>query len=114
MTLVETGTRAMIGAVFGPTATGETEYAERLLHPLNPDMLVLWDKGFDGNHFLSAVTGTGAQVLGRLRSNRRAPSQAQTAAKSAEVYWASSTGRSGRSLCPGCRRGSGRPPRARR
>jgi hypothetical protein len=73
MTLVETGTRAMIGAVFGPTATGETEYAERLLHLLTSDMLVLWDKGFDGNHFLAAVTDTGAQVLGRLRSNRRTP-----------------------------------------
>ncbi|WP_326819623.1 hypothetical protein [Streptosporangium sp. NBC_01756] len=32
---------------------------------------MLWDKGFDGNDFLAAVTGTGAQVLGRLRSNRR-------------------------------------------
>lgn len=73
MTLVETGTRAMIGAVFGPTATGETEYAKRLLHLLRPDMLVLWDKGFDGNDFLAAVTGTGAQVVGRLRSNRRTP-----------------------------------------
>jgi hypothetical protein len=73
MTLVETGTRALIGAVFGPTATGETEYAKRLLHLLRPDMLVLWDKGFDGNDFLAAVTGTGAQILGRLRSNRRAP-----------------------------------------
>lgn len=73
MTLVETGTRALIGAVFGPTATGETEYAKRLLHLLRTDMLVLWDKGFDGNDFLSAVTGTGAQILGRLRSNRRAP-----------------------------------------
>ncbi|MEU0521874.1 transposase [Streptosporangium sp. NPDC006007] len=73
MTLVKTGTRAMIGAVFGPTATGETEYAKRLLHLLRPDMLVLWDKGFDGNDFLAAVTGTGAQVVGRLRSNRRTP-----------------------------------------
>jgi hypothetical protein len=73
MTLVETGTRALIGAVFGPTATGETAYAQRLLHLLRPDMLVLWDKGFDGNDFLAAVTGTGAQILGRLRSNRRAP-----------------------------------------
>ncbi len=36
-------------------------------------MLVLWDKGFDGNDFLAAVTGTGAQILGRLRSNHRAP-----------------------------------------
>ncbi|WP_456302976.1 IS4 family transposase [Streptomyces mirabilis] len=73
MTLVETGTRALLGAVFGPTAEGETSYAGRLLHLLKPDMLVLWDKGFDGNAFISAVTTTGAQFLGRLRSNRRTP-----------------------------------------
>jgi hypothetical protein len=74
MTLVETGTRALLGAVFGPTAEGETSYARRLLHLLTPDMLVLWDKGFDGNNdFLAAVTDTGAQVLGRLRSNRLTP-----------------------------------------
>ncbi|MFJ8856461.1 IS4 family transposase [Streptomyces sp. NPDC102437] len=73
MTLVETGTRALIGAVFGPPAGGETGYASRLLHLLRPDMLVLWDKGFDGNGFLAAVRATDAQVLGRLRANRRAP-----------------------------------------
>ncbi|WUA30414.1 IS4 family transposase [Streptomyces sp. NBC_01369] len=73
MTLVETGTRALIGAVFGPPAGGETGYASRLLHLLQPDMLVLWDKGFDGNSFLPAVNATGAQVLGRLRANRRTP-----------------------------------------
>ncbi|MGY4103957.1 IS4 family transposase [Nocardia sp. R16R-3T] len=73
MTLVETGTRAMIGAVFGPTAESETGYATRLLHLLRPDMLVLWDKGFDSNDFLIKVCATGAQVLGRLRSNRRTP-----------------------------------------
>lgn len=73
MTLVETGTRALIGAVFGPTCEGETAYARRLLHHLGPDMLVLWDKGFDGNDFLACVAGTGAQFLGRLRANRRTP-----------------------------------------
>lgn len=73
MTLVETGTRALLGAVFGPTTEGETSYASRLLHLLRPDMLVLWDKGFDGNGFLASVTATRAQFLGRLRSNRRTP-----------------------------------------
>jgi hypothetical protein len=73
MTLAETGTRALIGAVFGPTSEGETGYARRLLHLLTPDMLVLWDKGFDSNAFLAQVSATGAQVLGRLRSNRRTP-----------------------------------------
>lgn len=66
MTLVETGTRAVIGAVFGPTAEGETTYATRLLHHLNSEMLVLWDRGFDGNDFLAAVHTTGARVLGRI------------------------------------------------
>ena len=79
MTLVETGTRALIGAVFGPTAEGETSYATRLLHLLRPDMLALWDKGFDGNSFLAAVTATRAQFLGRLRGNRRTPVLARLA-----------------------------------
>ncbi|MFD7472399.1 transposase [Streptomyces sp. NPDC059837] len=69
--MIETGTRALVGAVFGPTTEGETSYAGRLLHLLRPDMLVLWDKGFDSNTFLAVVIDTGAQVLGRLRSNRR-------------------------------------------
>ncbi|OIK24207.1 hypothetical protein VT52_028405 [Streptomyces malaysiense] len=73
ITLVETGTRSLIGAVFGPTDEGGTAYARRLLHLLRPDMLVLWDKGFDANDFLAQVTATGAEVLGRLRSNRRTP-----------------------------------------
>ena len=73
MTLVETGTRALLGAVFGPPATGETDYARRLLPLLNSDMLVLTDRGFDGAEFLTAVAGTGAQFLTRLCSTRRLP-----------------------------------------
>jgi Insertion element 4 transposase N-terminal/Transposase DDE domain len=73
MTLVETGTRALLGAVFGPTATGETDYARRLLHLLDRSMLVLWDKGFDANAFLAEVAGTGAMLLGRVKANRRLP-----------------------------------------
>ena len=46
MTLAETGTRALIGAVFGPPATGETDYARQLMHLLTKDMLVLTDRGF--------------------------------------------------------------------
>lgn len=73
MTLVETGTRAVIAAVFGPTQEGETSYATRLLHHLSPEMLVLWDRGFDSNDFLTAAHATGAQVLGRIRQRRRPP-----------------------------------------
>ncbi|MGW7674675.1 IS4 family transposase, partial [Streptomyces sp. NPDC054775] len=73
MTLVETGTRAVIAAFFGPTREGETSYATRLLEHLGPDMLVLWDRGFDGNDFLAAVHATGARVVGRIRQRRRPP-----------------------------------------
>jgi hypothetical protein len=73
MTLVETGTRAVIAAVFGPTREGETSYATRLLHHLGPEMLVLWDRGFGSNDFLTAAHATGAQVLGRIRQRRRPP-----------------------------------------
>ncbi|WP_052423179.1 transposase domain-containing protein [Nonomuraea candida] len=70
---VLSGPRALVGAVFGPTGEGESGHARHLLHLLTPDMLVSWDKGFDGNAFLAQVSATGAQVLGRLRSNRRTP-----------------------------------------
>jgi hypothetical protein len=79
MTLVETGTRALIGAVFGPTSDGETSYASRLLHLLSPDMLLLWDRGFDAGDFIAAVAATGAQFLGRCRANRRLPVLARLA-----------------------------------
>ena len=73
MALVETGTRALLGAVFGPPAVGETDYARRLLRLLGPDMLLLADRGFDGADFLSEVAATGARYLVRLRGNRRLP-----------------------------------------
>ena len=77
MTLVETGTRALIGAVFGPRAPGETAYARQLLHLLGPDMLVLTDRGFDAAGFLEAVAATKAQFLARLTSTRRLPVMAR-------------------------------------
>jgi hypothetical protein len=71
MTLVETGTRALIGAVFGPPATGETGYARQLLHLLTRDMLVLTGRGFDAAGFLQAVAATRARFLARLTSTRK-------------------------------------------
>jgi Insertion element 4 transposase N-terminal/Transposase DDE domain len=73
MALVETGTRGLLGAVFGPTTTGERAYATRLLHLLRPDMLLLDDRGFDSNDFLKDVAATGAQLLVRVKSSRRLP-----------------------------------------
>jgi hypothetical protein len=73
MTLAETGTRGLLGAVFGPSAAGERAYALRLLPLLDADMLLLTDRGFDGNDLLEAVVGTGAQVLTRCKASRRPP-----------------------------------------
>jgi hypothetical protein len=72
MTLAETGTRSLLGAVFGPR-TGETGYAAQLLHLLRPDMLVLTDRGFDSGGFLHAVAAASAQFLARLTSVRLLP-----------------------------------------
>jgi len=73
MTVVETGTRALLGAVFGPPSTGEIDYARALLPLLGPDMLVLIDRGFDAAGFLPELADTGAQFVARLRNNRRLP-----------------------------------------
>jgi hypothetical protein len=71
MTLVETGTRGMLGAVFGPATPGERAWARKLLHLLGPGELVLLDRGFDGNKLLKAIAGRGAQFLARAKSSRR-------------------------------------------
>jgi hypothetical protein len=73
MTLVETGTRALLGAVFGLGAEGETGQARELLPLLDETMLLLMDRGFDGGDFLAAVAATKAQFLVRLTSTRRLP-----------------------------------------
>jgi Insertion element 4 transposase N-terminal/Transposase DDE domain len=73
MTLAETGTRALIGAVFGPVSTGEIGYARRLLDRLDPSMLLLDDRGFDADGFLTQIAATGAQFLVRATANRRPP-----------------------------------------
>jgi hypothetical protein len=73
MTLCETGTRALVGAVFGSTATGEIAWARGLLHLLDETMLVLMDRGFDAGEFLHEVAATHAQFLVRLTAARRPP-----------------------------------------
>ena len=73
MALCETGTRGLIGAVFGPPATGETDYARRLLPLLDDTMLVLADRGFDAGEFLAALAAAKAQFLVRLTARRRLP-----------------------------------------
>jgi hypothetical protein len=73
MTLAGTGTRALLGAAFGPLAGGELAWARKLLHLLDATMLVLLDRGFDAGEFLREVAATRAQFLVRLTAARRPP-----------------------------------------
>jgi hypothetical protein len=73
MTLCETGTRALIGAVFGTPADGEVRWARKLLRLLDASMLVLMDRGFDAGEFLAEIHAAKAQFLVRLLSVRRPP-----------------------------------------
>jgi hypothetical protein len=73
MTLCETGTRGLIGAVFGPSSKGETDYAHDLVGHLNSGMLLLADRAFDSNKLLVDIAAQGAQFLIRATSVRRPP-----------------------------------------
>jgi hypothetical protein len=74
MTLIETGTRGMIGAVLGSAADrDEAALAGRLLPLLHPGMVVLLDRAFDAAAFLNELNKTGARFLVRSRSTRRPP-----------------------------------------
>jgi len=74
MTLVETGTRALLGAVIGSAdERDEATLARRLLPLLGPGMLLLADRAFDATGFLKEVAATKAMLLVRARSTRRPP-----------------------------------------
>lgn len=73
MTLVETGTRALIAAVFGSRGTGEIVWAGQLVDRLDASMLVLADRAFDSGPLLTKIAGAGAQILVRGKAGRRPP-----------------------------------------
>jgi hypothetical protein len=73
MVLCETGTRGLLGAVFGPADTDERDWARLLLPLLDARMLVLADRGFDADDFAAEVAGTGAQFLIRATAARNPP-----------------------------------------
>jgi Insertion element 4 transposase N-terminal/Transposase DDE domain len=73
MGLVETGTRGLLGAALGSArhrGGGEVALARRLLGHLGPGMLVLADRAFDTNAFLTEAAATGAQLLVRTKATR--------------------------------------------
>jgi hypothetical protein len=73
LALTACGTRSIIDAVFGPTSSGETTYARQLLPSLKPGMIVLLDRNFDHGELINAIAATKADLLVRLKSNRKLP-----------------------------------------
>jgi hypothetical protein len=74
MALVETGTRAVLGATLGSAGDrDEATLARRLLPLLGPGMLLLADRAFDAAAFFKDVAATGAVFVIRARSTRRPP-----------------------------------------
>uniref|UniRef100_UPI003F491ABB IS4 family transposase n=1 Tax=Streptomyces sp. CA-141956 TaxID=3240051 RepID=UPI003F491ABB len=71
--LVACGTRSVIGAAFGPAATGELEYARRLAADLRAGMLLLGDRNFAAAALLNHFAATGADLLVRCKSGRNLP-----------------------------------------
>jgi hypothetical protein len=71
--LVACGTRTVIDAVFGPTSRGEHDYTRRLARSLHAGMLVLLDRNFDVAALIVHLAATDADLLVRLKSNRKLP-----------------------------------------
>jgi hypothetical protein len=75
--LLACGTRTVIDAVFGPTTTGETGYAPRLLPSLKAGMILLADRNFGAKDLIGDIAATGADVLVRLKGGRVMPTLAR-------------------------------------
>ncbi|MER5987037.1 IS4 family transposase [Streptomyces sp. NPDC001787] len=73
LALVACGTRTLIDAVFGPTTSGETTYAPRLLPSLRAGMILLADRNFAAQKLVADIAATGADVLVRLKNSRTMP-----------------------------------------
>jgi hypothetical protein len=71
--LAECGTHAIIAAVLGPLATGETTLAAGLFGRLGVGVLLLADRGFIGFDLWRAAAATGAELMWRTKTNAVLP-----------------------------------------
>lgn len=72
VTIVATGTRSLVEAVFGTDKTGKLTYADRAVGALGAGMLLLADRNFAGYRFFAQVTDAGADFLIRAKTNATA------------------------------------------
>lgn len=70
LALMEAGTHVFWKWLIGSCASDETGMAQPLLKHLQPDMLLLWDRGFASFDLVRQVVGRGAPLLARWKSNR--------------------------------------------
>lgn len=71
--LVECATHAIFAANLGPYRASEWEVCQPLLKRLQPGMLCLADRGFNGCEYWRQAQATGAQLLWRCAANRQLP-----------------------------------------
>lgn len=73
VSLVENGTHVLFGTRIGGYKTGETTLAKEVLPSLNKGMLCLADRNFYGFELWNQATGTGADLLWRVKANLGLP-----------------------------------------
>jgi Insertion element 4 transposase N-terminal/Transposase DDE domain len=73
LALVACGTRTVIDAVFGPTASGETTYAADLARSLRAGMLLLADRNFGCGPLARKIAAAEADFLVRAKTGYGAP-----------------------------------------
>ena len=71
--LAECGTRALVGAVIGRGRVGERTLAPELLPRVEPDMLIIADRGFHGYDLWTGCLEAGAEVLFRATTQLNLP-----------------------------------------
>jgi hypothetical protein len=77
--LSECGTHAIVDAGFWPIHTSERVGGRRMLRSVQPDMLMMWDRGFHEYDMIIGVRQRQAHVLGRLPAHVK-PKRIQTLA----------------------------------
>jgi hypothetical protein len=73
LALVACGTRTVIDAAFGTASIGEATWARDVLGALRRGMIVLADRNFGTTPMVTAVAGTGADLLFRVKAGRKLP-----------------------------------------
>jgi Insertion element 4 transposase N-terminal/Transposase DDE domain len=73
VTLTETGTHAIFAVSFGRYDRSEAGLVPELLQQLRPGMLCLADRAFVGFALWQTATGSGADLLWRVRANQLLP-----------------------------------------